>query len=216
MSSSLQALAPPDGAGEQPLFRTAMAKARASGGAREGVKRTSAQGAPLLNDTVVLNNLFPPMAMVFVGAQGPRPDGIDDVVSAVQAQLEQLQDQATSAIAAAQQVSGDSESFIQQMNDAKAAAKKQMDATIDDAYNHLTQIGDQDPEAQPLIVQAMGELSTLVSATEGAISGAFDGAIGAAQDAIDAIASAAESAADAIANAATVAANAVASIFSGW
>jgi hypothetical protein len=144
---------------EQGGFVAAMASARA-----EGVRR--AQNSPgggtapyLLSDGI--RQLLSTEAMTFIGAQGPRPDGIDDVVTNARLQLQELQQTAGTSIATAQEaLKGDDAAFIANMEAAKAKAKEQMGQTIDDAYNQLQQIGEQHPEAQSLIVAAVNEMAT--------------------------------------------------------
>lgn len=193
-------------------FADAMARARATGAARAATAQADGH-----SDRVVLADLFAPDAMVFVAADGPRPDGIDDVVDAATAQLQALQDQASSAIGQAEQAAGsDKQAFIDQMEAAKTAAKQQMDATIDNAYNKVTQIGQTHPEAQDRMLQAMIEISVLGTAADSAMSTAFDSAIGAAWEALQVIEAAAEAAANAISSAVDTVADGIASVFSGW
>jgi hypothetical protein len=193
-------------------FADAMARARATGAARAATAQADDH-----SDRVVLADLFAPDAMVFVAADGPRPDGIDDVVDAATAQLQALQDQANSAIGQAEQAAGSNkQAFIDQMEAAKTAAKQQMGATIDDAYNKVTQIGQAHPEAQNRMLQAMTEISVLGGAADSAMSTAFDSAIGVAWEALQVIEAAAEDAVDAISSAADTVAEGIASVFSGW
>lgn len=192
-------------------FADAMARARATGAARAATAQSDR------SDRVVLADLFAPDAMVFVAADGPRPDEIDGVVNAATAQLQKLQVEASSAIGQAEQAAGSNkQAFIDRMEAAKAAAKQQMDTTIDDAYNKVTQIGQTHPEAQDRMLQAMIEISVLGGAADSAMFSAFDSAIGAAWEALQVIEAATEAAANAISSAVDTVADGIKSVFSGW
>jgi hypothetical protein len=143
-----------------------------------------------------------------------QPSDVAGIVAGAEAQVASLQQQATAAINAAQATAAsDPNGFIAQMQAARDAAKKQMDATIDAAYAQLTQIGQQQPQAQPLIIQATQEIAALGQTADTAITSAFDGALNAAADDMAAAAEAAEAT---VAGAASLVASGFESVFSGW
>jgi hypothetical protein len=198
-------------------FTARLKQAKTDGGAR-GAKLIAARLAGGETGMPPLTSLARPAHLAFAALQNPvRPPEIDALVAGCQAQIAVIDAQQDALIALArQETGGNNDDFIARMNDARAQAKQQINQTIDNTYDQLNRIGQQHPESQNLIVQAMGQVAALGASAVGVIENAFNSAISAAQSAIEAIASAAEAAAEAVKEAAESVGDGFKSIFSGW
>ncbi|WP_454758610.1 hypothetical protein [Caulobacter segnis] len=156
-----------------------------------------------------------------------RPYGIDDVVNGLSVQLGAIKDTTNQQIAAAQQAyaaTPDNSDFLARMNAARDQAKQQSDAAVNAAYAKLTQIGQEHPDAQPLILQATQQVVGIVTGVTQTISGALGSAVDAVIPGagvvitapLNAVISAAETAVNAISSVVDDAVDAISSIFSGW
>ncbi len=104
---------------------------------------------------------------------------------------------------------GDKDKFVAEMNASRDAAKKQMHAALDRAYDKLKAIGDKHPEARPAIAQAAAE-------AQGLLNGAVKGITDTVATVISTIGEGLEDAGKAIVGVVSKVGEGIKSIFSGW